>query len=94
MGKNLVDEKREYIQGPAGKDDQVTTTVVAFHPSLIKALSEIDSKKARENLPFILEGDIQEEGCVVKVTLSQDPKVLEAIQKIREGRMANKGVDR
>ena len=94
MGKNRVGEKIEYIQGPAGNDDPVTTTVVAFHPSLIKALSRVDNGKARGNLPFILEGTIQEEQGVVAVTLSQDPNVLKAIRKLREDRMTNKGVDR
>lgn len=94
MGENLVDGNKIHIQGPAGKDDRVTTTVVAFHPSLIKALSKVDNGKARGNLPFILEGTIQEEEGVVAVTLSQDPNVLKAIRKLREDRMTNKGVDR
>ena len=90
MGKNRVGEKIEYIQGPAGKDDRVTTTVVAFHPSLIKALSKVDNGEARQNLPFIVEGS--DDGRVVSVALSQDPNVLKAIQELREARI--NGVDR
>ena len=91
MGENLVDRKENYIKGPAGKDDSVKTTVVAFHPSLIKALSKADNGEARQNLPFIVEG--KDDGSVVSVALSQDPRVLEAIREMRK-LMADKGVDR
>lgn len=92
MGKNLVDEKKEYIQGPAGKDDSVITTVVAFHPDLFIALSKADNGEARQNLPFVVEGTVIEEGSVVSVSLSEDPNVLKVIQKLREARI--NGVDR